>query len=128
MKHAPFRFVDRPHDVSNLVRGLEGAGLESPALISDLPSGDPNRYSALLLRCRWISEQVEVRFFFAWWPDGVASELQRVEMRRGGGLVAAVEVRSFERPGLQGSLSERIIEWVVQEAGSITGRRGLRAC
>src|SRR5262245_55484362 len=118
-----FRFVDSDVSLRALRQALEYVGLTEQETTTEKPDKpDPNDPACMRFACPWLKEPVELRWDFAWHPDGIESELAHVRVIYGGVLRGEVDVLELLRQHHAQPLADVIIERVVAACAEITGK------
>jgi hypothetical protein len=69
-----------------------------------------------------MSEPVDLRWFYIWWPDGMTSELDRIAVVYQGEERGEVNVGALLRQSLARSLAEVVIEELAGCCAKLTGK------
>jgi hypothetical protein len=124
MPRKPFGFLDSPEAVARLCRSLERIGLTLEEQDNDEErEADPNHPGCLRFTCPWLAEGVELRWHFDWWPDGMNSELDRIEVVFQGETRGEIHIASLLRDRLPRPLAEVVTEQVVAACAPLTGKQ-----
>jgi len=120
LHNTPFRFLDAPRTVALLRRRLLGIGFVDVGDSEGLAIADPYQPAQLRFAREGLSGFVEMNWHYTWWPDGMQSELSRVDVLHQGVVHGEVNVQELLRRRLTRPLDELIIDKLTALCAQLT--------
>jgi hypothetical protein len=119
----PFRFLDSADALGQLRKSLAQVGLTlAEPLGDDERAADPYHLACLRVTCSWLEDVIELRWHYAWWPDGMNSELARIEVVYQGTVRGEIDVARLLGERLSRPLSEVVTEQIAVCCATLTGK------
>jgi hypothetical protein len=127
MSNTPFRFLDSPAALGLLRQALEEIGLsEYEVTPKNLAEANPGSVACFRYSCPWLNGPVELHWQYSWWPDGMASELDRVIVLYQGAVRGEINVAALLHQRLPQPLAERVVDEIAACCAELTDKRRRR--
>ena len=115
VKNQPFSFLSSATSVTALIKALEPLGL--------LPIGDISQsHSSLIFRSLWLSDPIELRWTYRWWPCGTVREDDTITVIHGVRVLAQIDVSRLLGQQLPASLRSHLIDLIVDACQQASGK------
>jgi hypothetical protein len=123
--NAPFRFLDKVEALARLRKALARVGLTGEEPVTDeILEADPSHPVRLRFTCPWLVDVMELHWHYAWWDDGMKSELARIEIVFRGATYDVIDVARLLGERLPRPLAEVLTGQIATCCSLLTGKPG----